>query len=52
MTIDDDDLAENPDPQPERRRGICSNLLMSMPPEQARTVLERLAKQAPMTRNP
>lgn len=42
-----DDLNENPDPQPERRRGICGNLLMSMPPEQARAVLERLAEKTP-----
>jgi hypothetical protein len=45
MTPNDDDLSENP--QPEGRRGICGNLLMSMPPDQARAVLGRLAEQEP-----
>jgi hypothetical protein len=45
MTPNDDDLSENP--QPEGRRGICGNLLMSMEPDQARAVLDRLVEQEP-----
>ncbi|RQW82026.1 MAG: hypothetical protein EHM62_04230 [Methylococcus sp.] len=45
MNPDDFQLSENTEPA--GRRGICGNLLMSMPPEQARAVLERLAEQEP-----
>jgi hypothetical protein len=42
MNPDDYELSDNT--QPEGRRG---NLLMSMSPDQARAVLERLAEQEP-----
>lgn len=45
MMPNDDDLIASP--EPEGRRGICGNLLMSMPPDQARSVLKRLAEQEP-----